>query len=390
MRMRSDQFGPASPAHRPRLVRGRAVIGLLAVLCFCAPAVAAELKVAFLAPDPAGTNPFWARTIDVMQAAADDLGVTLEIDHSKSNTYSNRKDALALLKQTNPDYFLTGYYTGGTNAVLDYAERRKIRTFVFNSGVDAKDKDGVGRPREQYRYWIGQMTPDGHKVGYELADLLITRAKEAGADRPVQVIGLGGMVDISSNDYRQNGLQERIETESDAELDRYVHAEWSERVARQSILQMVDPNSPSPVIWASGDPMALGAVKALHELDLEPGRDVLVGGIDWIPEAVEAVIDGEMEVTFGGHFMEGAWALILAHDHHHGHDFADDLQSAFHTPYTPITADNARAYRDKLGNADWSVIDFKQFSKVHNPDLEQYRWPLDTVLEQLPSADTED
>jgi hypothetical protein len=95
------------------------------------------------------------------------------------------------------------------------------------------------------------------------------------------------------------------------------------------------------------------------------------------------VAAGDTEITLGGHFLEGAWSLILLHDHHHGHDFAEDLGEDIQTRLEPITAADAGAYLEILTDPDWRAVDFKQFSKVHNPELTTYRWPLNAVFEQL-------
>jgi ABC-type sugar transport system substrate-binding protein len=377
----------------PLSLKAAAILGgALATMFFCG-ATAAQPRIAFLAPDQPGENPFWTRTIEEMRAAADDLDVELEIAYSKGNTYSNRKDGMAMLTgDDKPDYFLTGYWPGSTDFLIKQSEEHEVNIFVFNSGVSEADRDAVGTPRGKHPRWIGQMTPDDRHAGYELADILVGRARAAlGADEAVRAFGLGGGGNAESDRKQRDGLEQRLNEDPKAVLERFVFADWSRDTAYNSLLEVLDPGTPVSVIWSGGDGMALGGVKASLELDKTPGKDIFIGGIGWGTPAIESVVDGNIEALLGGHFLEGAWALVLLHDYHNGYDFADDLGVEFQTRVRAITADNARAYLDKVtGPGGWSAVDFRRFSKEHNPELRKYEWPLEDALEQLETAEPEE
>ena len=46
-----------------------------------------------------------------------------------------------------------------------------------------------------------------------------------------------------------------------------------------------------------------------------------------------------------------------------------------------LTQKNLELYKGRFGDRNWSQIDFKQFSKKHNPGLKSYVFGLDAVLE---------
>jgi DNA-binding transcriptional MocR family regulator len=82
--------------------------------------------------------------------------------------------------------------------------------------------------------------------------------------------------------------------------------------------------------------------------------------------------------------MEAGLALLLIYDYHHGHDFADELGVTFKTPMAAMSQAEVRRYVEKVGrNPDWSRIDFKRFTKTHNPDLKRYDFSWERVIEQL-------
>jgi len=51
------------------------------------------------------------------------------------------------------------------------------------------------------------------------------------------------------------------------------------------------------VVYAHNDDMALGAVQAIEEAGLKPGKDITIVSIDAIKEAIQAVIDGKINCT---------------------------------------------------------------------------------------------
>ena len=50
-------------------------------------------------------------------------------------------------------------------------------------------------------------------------------------------------------------------------------------------------------VFAHNDDMALGAIQAISEAGLKPGKDVIVVSIDGLKEAVQAIVDGKLNCT---------------------------------------------------------------------------------------------
>lgn len=51
------------------------------------------------------------------------------------------------------------------------------------------------------------------------------------------------------------------------------------------------------VVYAHNDDMALGAVQAIEEAGMKPGKDVLLVSIDGLKEAIQAIVDGKLNCT---------------------------------------------------------------------------------------------
>jgi simple sugar transport system substrate-binding protein len=51
------------------------------------------------------------------------------------------------------------------------------------------------------------------------------------------------------------------------------------------------------IVYAHNDDMALGAIQAIEEAGLKPGKDITIVSIDGIKEAIQAVADGKIACT---------------------------------------------------------------------------------------------
>src|SRR5690606_6224878 len=179
---------------------------------------------------------------------------------------------------------------------LQRAEQLRIHTFILNSGAAPGERAEVGRPREKYKYWIGQVTPDDLQASYFLADMLIDKAGSAGKadDGKVHVIGLGGWGGKNeSEEYRYNGLRNRIHEHNDAQLVEFILTGWSKDTAYNELLVKLEKHPKISAIWSASDTMALGAVKAAEKLGIVPEKDIFIGGFDWSLDGINAVIDGK-------------------------------------------------------------------------------------------------
>ena len=73
-----------------------------------------------------------------------------------------------------------------------------------------------------------------------------------------------------------------------------------------------------------------------------PGADAWFSGINTSTEALDAIKSGRLTALAGGHFITGAWAVVMIYDYHHGRDFADEgleLERAMFAEFTPLLAD---------------------------------------------------
>ncbi len=343
----------------------------------------AEPKVVFLSPGPAGSG-FWGQVANFMQAVANDLDIDLNIIYSKGNTYSIKKDGLKALNADDaPDYFITGYWEGVTDRLLQAASDKDIRFFIINTVIPDEFRPLVGRPREKYSNWIAHMSPDEKQAGYDLASVLIEKAKQniniAQGDK-VEMVGITGDLSSAVSWLRSEGLKKSVATADKAKLHKVISSSWTLESAEKTAFDLLNNFPGANALWAVSDGMAEGGLRAMHRLGRKPGSDIVLGGIDWTQTALSAIRKGDMTASLGGHFLEGGWALVLIHDYHYGFDFIDDLGVRITTPMQVITADNIDEYEKVLDMHTWEGIDFKHLSKKYNLDLKRYDFSMRSLL----------
>lgn len=312
-----------------------------------------------------------------MQAAADDLAIELIVKCGRdSSTYITKKKGNELINsEPKLDYLLTSYWQAVTEDHLVLTKERDIKVFMFSADVVAEERDKVGRPRQRYSNWIGQMVPDDRKAGEELAALLIARAHQAKLQAPdgkIHVVGLGGGDANDVADRRNEGLRSQAGSNPDVLLREIVPAFWRRQSAYRSTLELLRKYPDTGVIWAASDAMAWGAIEAVEQMNKTAGKDVFIGGFDWLAASLPRLEDARMAASMGGQLLEGVWALILVHDYHYGFDFADDTGVRILTPMYSITVDNVERYKAIFDDNHWEDVDFRQHSKKYNPDLKAY------------------
>jgi ABC-type sugar transport system substrate-binding protein len=348
-------------------------------------AQAAPLRIGFLCPSPA-EHPFWKQVIQAMRAAANDLQIELVVKCDEHRTtYTTKKIGTELLNsEPRLDYFLSGYWTAVTRYHLEQAQKRNIRVMTFNSDVVDADRRSVGQPRERYPNWLGQMVPDDLEASMTLTQLLVNRATQVrryAKDGKIHVVGFGTNSVTASGKDRRQGLMKQVAAMPAASLREAVLINRSTEVASDVIHATLKNNLETAVIWTSSEAIMHSAVDTVVKIGTPPGKDIFIGGFDWNVDNLQALADGEITASMFGHFLEGAWALILAHDYHHGFEFVDQTGVRINTPLKVMNTDNVARYKEMFSPEFWEKVDFRKFSKKYNPELKSYDFSIEQFLE---------
>ncbi|MGI0118815.1 ABC transporter substrate-binding protein [Zooshikella sp. RANM57] len=325
---------------------------------------------------------FWGPVESFMHAACKDLGMEFKVFYAEGRR-DNMISAFQQAIKEKVDAVVFPNFQKSAYQLIKAAEEAKIPVFLFNSGISNDHANDVGMPRAKYKFWLGEMLPDDQGAGANLANTLVDMAKSAGKlgkDGKVHVIAISGHSADGAAIERNKGLKEAMKR-GDAVLKQVVPANWDKDTATLKFTKLYERYPEASVAWAASDLMSIGIVDAIKKLGKTPGQDIFTGGVDLSKEGMEAVSQGTMSVTVGGHFMEGGWVAVMLYDYFNGIDFADEGLS-MRSKMSVITKDAVQEYLKRFGKGNWESIDFKQFSKKHNSNLKKYNFGLDTVMAQ--------
>lgn len=331
---------------------------------------------------------YWLTAARAMEAAARSLDSRLEVIFLEREHHRTEGIARQIAERPagqRPDYviFSNDYATGPE--LLKIFDAAGIKSFMAYSGISAGlDRQGSGRPRQKYKYWLGSLEPHAEEAGYQTARRLIQfgrQQKIRGADGRIHLLAISGDRSTPTSLRRSAGMRQAVAEAGDVVVDQEVFGAWSREKAAEQSAWLYQRYPETRLVWAGNDLMAFGAMASWEKRGGAPGKDAWFSGINTSKEALEAVKSGRLAALSGGHFMAGAWALVMLYDYHHGRDFAGEegleLDQSMFVSFTPLLADR---FLERYGQLDFGQVDFRRFSKVLTPKLKRYDFNFGQLL----------
>jgi PAS domain S-box-containing protein len=366
-------------------VKSRSKTYLLFVLAWCLlslwPAIAAaeqaqtgspanNPRLAFFIPRH---DPFWDLNVRYARAAAQSLGAELKIFDFKDETAELIRQVERVCQAGTEGIILQAFGIA-TETVFKLANKYGTAVILINTSIE--DADFL--PRSKYRMWLGKITPDDVKAGTTLIQQLMQLAKQSGLLQ-YHILAIEGRPDQEASIARRKGLESYIKYASEVESYEIVPGNWDPQTAARRFRLQYEKNPQINLVWCANDNMALAVAGAIKEMGIK--KPIFLGGVDWDPRALEAIGKGGMHASVGGHFIEGAWAVILLHDYLKGKDFASEGTS-FSTTMPAISKSNLEVFSNFL-TMEPDRLNFRRYSKVYNPKHAEYTFNLAKVAQDL-------
>lgn len=331
-------------------------------------------------------SPFWYKVEDFMSASAEDLGVELKVVKYSENAgilFKLIKNILESDKK--PDMIIFHNHKHTAEQVLRMTETAGIKTFIFNSAPHEKS---TGMPREKYKYWIGLMTPDDERTGYDLMSVLINEAYKLNKFRKaasIKTVAIAGLKVSTASVDRVHGLNRYLKTDSAVKLQQIFYTDWRSEWTQKITLPLLKRYPETGIVWTVSDLIADTFVKNAEMSGYVAGVDFVAGGVDWMPETMENIKNKKIAVSIGGHFFEGAFVMIAVYDYINGNDFQEIENLHFRTEMFPLTYSEYKDFGSvikKLNKENIRKLDFRKFSKTYNRGIEKYNFSVKKLLNE--------
>lgn len=387
-----DAKGSFTHHPRRRFLAASACAAAMALLPRASSA-ANPLRVAFINPGKK-SEAYWLAASESMEAAALSLGIALEViylerDHLRHIAVARELAAREPAKR--PLYAVYSNDKRMAREMLKILDAAGIKSFLAFSTLLDEDRAEFGVPRQKFKSWLGALVPRADDAGYLTAKALIKRGlaeKRFAANMKLQFIAMPGDRSTESSILRNRGMERAVSEHAEVEVVQTVYADWRRDLGREKARELYVRYPQAQLVWAGNDLMAFGAMDALEAIGGVPGNSKLFSGVNTSTEAMNAVISGRMEALAGGHFIAGAWALVMLYDLANGRDFVDQGLESEHRMFTLFNAASAKQYLSRFGqNAGGTPpIDFRRFSKTHNPGLKRYDFNFAQLLDPVNKA----
>ena len=251
---------------------------------FVVPATAAQLTVGF---SQIGSESGWrAAETTVSKSEATKRGVNLKIADAQQKQENQIKAIRSFIAQNVDAIFLAPVVSSGWDAVLKEASQAKIPVILLDRDIDPSGKD----------LYLTAVTSDSVHEGEVAGDWL---AKAVGS-KPCNVVELQGTVGASVATNRKKGFDTAIAKHPNIKAVRSQTGDFTRAKGKEVMESFIKAEGGGKnicAVYAHNDDMMVGAIQAMKEAGLKPGKDILTVSIDAVPDIFKAMTAGEANAT---------------------------------------------------------------------------------------------
>ncbi len=208
------------------------------------------------------------------------------------------KFADAQQKQENQIKAIRGFIAQGVDAIM---VAPVVATGWDSVLAEAKDADipvvlldrGVDAPQNLY---LTSIASDQIKEGRVAGQWLI----DAVGPRPCKVLEIEGTVGSTPAINRKKGFDSVVDDHPNITIARSQTGDFTRSKGKEVMEGFIKAESGGRgicAVFAHNDDMAVGAIQAIKDAGLRPGKDILVVSVDAVPDIFAAIIAGEANAT---------------------------------------------------------------------------------------------
>jgi simple sugar transport system substrate-binding protein len=262
------------------------------LLIFSASVFAAPPKTWVVGFSQIGSESEWrtADTISVQNAFNDDQSFILIYSDAQQKQENQIKALRSFIARKVDCIVFTALVETGYGPVLQEAKRAGIPVIMIDRDVAAADRS--------LRLTImgSDFVKEGEKAGLWLADYLKAKGMDDGT-KPINIVELQGTTGSAPAIERKTGFANIMKQHPNWEITRSQTGNFTSSEGKAVMEAFLKADKGIQVLYAHNDQMALGAIQAIKEAGLKPGKDIIIIGVDGVKGAFEAIVAGEMNCT---------------------------------------------------------------------------------------------
>ena len=276
---------------------------LAAAATLSAPVFAAKpLVIGF---SQVGAESEWrtANTVSIKDAAKKE-GITLKFADAQQKQENQVKAIRSFIAQRVDVIAFSPVVESGWDTVLREAKRANIPVILTDRAVNVSD------PSLYVSFLGSDFVEEGRRAGR----WLVERQKKT-PDAVLNIVELQGTVGSAPALDRKKGFEEVIAGNAKLKVIRSQTGDFTRAKGKEVMEAFLKAEGKKiNVLYAHNDDMAIGAIQAIEEAGMKPGKDIVVISIDGVKGAFEAMIAGKLNVTVECSPLLGPQLMQLARD----------------------------------------------------------------------------
>lgn len=253
--------------------------GLLAV----APAQAQDKKLTVGFSQIGAENPWRTAETKSIQEEAEKRGVDLRFSDAQQKQENQIKALNTFIAQKVDAIILAPVVETGWEPVLKAAKRAKIPVVLVDRGVKVSDES----------LYATLIASDFVEEGRRAAEWLAKKT-----DGKANIVELQGTPGAAPAIDRKKGFEQGIAGHPGMKVIKSQTGDFTRAKGKEVMEAFLKSEGKNiNAVYAHNDDMALGAIQAIEEAGMKPGKDILVVSIDGLKSAFEAIVAGKLNVT---------------------------------------------------------------------------------------------
>lgn len=245
--------------------------------------MAAGLVVGF---SQIGSESGWrAAETSVTKQEAEKRGIDLKFADAQQKQENQIKAIRGFIAQGVQAILVAPVVATGWDDVLGEAKEANIPVVLLDRGIDG--------PQDLY---LTSVASDQVHEGAVAAKWLIDTVK----DKPCNIVELEGTVGSSPAINRKKGFDDAVAAVPTLKIIRSQTGDFTRAKGKEVMEGFIKAENGGAnicAVYAHNDDMMVGAIQAMKDAGLKPGKDILTVSIDAVPDIFAAIAAGEANAT---------------------------------------------------------------------------------------------
>jgi ABC-type sugar transport system substrate-binding protein len=269
------------------MMNRRLAIAVMMLSALALPGTALAQKKITLGFSQIGAESEWrtANTKSIKEAAAA-AGINLKFSDAQQKQENQIKAIRSFIAQKVDVIAFSPVVETGWEPVLREAKAAKIPVILTDRSVNIKDDT----------LWVTMIGSDFVEEGRRAANWLVEKMKDNPG--PINIVELQGTVGSAPAIDRKKGFEEVLKDKAKFKIIRSQTGDFTRAKGKEVMEAFLKAEGKKiNVLFAHNDDMAIGAIQAIEEAGIKPGKDIIIVSIDAVKGAFQAMMAGKLNVS---------------------------------------------------------------------------------------------